>query len=445
MKTFTTAIAGLGARGLDTYAIYAQKAPQSMKIVALADVDPKRVKSARVKYGVSSNMCFDSAEELLNRPKLADLLILATQDRQHYDQAVKALNLGYDILLEKPISPDISECIRLRDLATKLKRKVIVCHVLRYTKFYSTIKEILESKRLGGIVSVQAIENVGYWHMAHSFVRGNWRKNSETSPMILQKSCHDFDIISWLIGKRCVRVSSFGSLKYFHKANAPKGSALFCLKAGKCRENCPYDATKIYLDNPNHGVKSGNIGWPVNILALEPTVDNISEALKDGPYGRCVFMCDNDVVDHQVASLEYEDDITVAFTMSGFTPYVSREIKIMCELGQISGDMHTNMITVNYFGGKQEIIDISTLTDDLSGHGGGDNEMMRQLFETLNGNGKGLSSIADSVHSHVIAFAAEESRLNSGKVIDIAEFEKQTSMSKINTQMRVKIYKKIGS
>jgi len=425
MKTFTTAIAGLGARGLDTYAPYAQKAPRSMRVAALADIDPKRVEMARVKYSVNSGMCFGSAEELLTQPKLADLLILATQDRQHYSQAVKALNLGYDILLEKPISPDISECIRLRDLATKLKRKVIVCHVLRYTKFYSTIKEILDSARLGGIISVQAIENVGYWHMAHSFVRGNWRKTAETSPMILQKSCHDFDIISWLIGKRCVRVSSYGSLKYFRKSNAPEGSASYCAKAGMCRDSCPYNAVRIYLDNPNHGIKSGNTGWPVNILALNPTVDSIKDAIQDGPYGRCVFMCDNDVVDHQVASLEYEDDITVAFTMSGFTPHISREIKIMCERGQVSGDMHTNTVAVNYFGDKEEIIDISALTADLSGHGGGDNEMMRQLFETLSGNGKGLSSIADSVHSHVIAFAAEESRLNKGSVIDIAEFEKR--------------------
>ncbi len=431
MKQFTTAIVGLGARGLGTYAPFSLKFPETMKIVAVADTDKSRVNSAREKFGIDKAMCFDSAEEFLKQPKLADLLILATQDRQHFSQAEKALLIGYDILLEKPVSTDLSECVRLKELAEASGRQVIVCHVLRYTMFYRVMKEILDNKRLGNIVSVQAIENVGYWHQAHSFVRGNWRDKESTSPMILQKCCHDFDIISWLIGKRCLKLSSFGSLKYFKKDNAPAGSEDYCVNAGECRKNCPYDAVKIYLDDAEMGFNNGNDGWPVNILSHKPDSESLNKALTSGPYGRCVFRCDNNVVDHQVVSMQYENEITASFTMSGFTPVISRQIKVMCEQGELDGDMYTNLITVTPFGKTPEITDINKLTSDLSGHSGGDNEMMRQTFEMLeNGSGGSLSSIADSIHSHVIAFAAEESRLRGGECIDIARFEKTHSKKK---------------
>ncbi len=213
MRQYTVAIAGLGGRGLHTYAKYQDKFPQRMKIVAVADIDKEKVEYAGNMYAVPQDMRFDSAESLLAREKLADVLILATQDRQHVAQALVALEKGYDILLEKPISPFLDDCKALRAAVKRTGRFVLVCHVLRYTTFYRTVKKAIDDGKIGDIVSVQAIENVGYWHMAHSFVRGNWRNSDVESPMILQKCCHDFDIYGWLIGKKCIGVSSFGNLR----------------------------------------------------------------------------------------------------------------------------------------------------------------------------------------------------------------------------------------
>jgi len=428
MGQFTVAIAGLGARGLNTYAPFAKLYPEKMRITAVADVMPERVERARREYGLPASMCFDSAEKLLSQPKLADVMIIATQDRQHYDMTMRAMRLGYDILLEKPISPDLGECLRLRDAAGALGRKVMVCHVLRYTKFYEVLKQIIDGGSLGKIVNIFAVENVGYWHMAHSFVRGNWRSSLLTSPMILQKCCHDFDIFTWLTGKNCISVSSMGGLSYFKPENAPLGSAAYCSAAGACRKECPYDAYKIYMEHPHIGYYGAkNRGWPVSVLEADPTPETLGAALDASPYGRCVFRCDNDVVDHQIVNMLYEDGVAVSFTMTGFTNDNSRGINIMLEKGEVSGCTNTQIIEVQPFGGEKRTIDIAELTDDLSGHGGGDNEMLRQLFERMDSSpsAEDRSSIEKSVHSHIIAFAAETSRLAGGGLINIEEFERE--------------------
>lgn len=421
MKQYKVAIVGLGGRGLHTYAPYQEKFPGRMKIVAVADIDAEKVRYAKERYSIPEESCFDSAESLLEREKLADVLIIATQDRQHRAHALKALERGYDILLEKPVAVTATDCIAIREAAHRAGRKVTICHVLQYTAFYRKIKELIRSGIIGEPVTVNALENVSYWHQAHSFVRGNWRNDNIESPMILQKCCHDFNILSWLLDRECISVSSMGSLKYFKESNAPEGSAERCPDC-RYKETCPYSAVKIYLDNNEIGYRKGNRSWPCDILAENPTEESLLEAMRTGPYGRCVFRCDNNVVDHQIVNMQFEDDVTVSLTMTAFTAYNYREIKVMGTLGEIVGDQRLNLVTVTPFGGKSTTYDITKLTDDLSGHGGGDNHMMTEMFDALDKGEAVSSSIDDAIASHLVAFAAEESRLHGGERIVISEF-----------------------
>jgi len=330
------------------------------------------------------------------------------------------------LLLEKPISPYIKECIEIEQVAKQYNRHVVVCHVLRYTPFYTKVKELIESGVAGDVVAVQAIEPVGYWHQAHSFIRGNWRNSEETSPMILQKCCHDMDILLWLCGKKCKKVSSFGSLRLFKKENAPEGAPERCTDGCPASETCPYYAPRYYITQ----VRCGNVEWPINLLNSHPTEENIMDALRNGPYGRCVYHCDNNVVDHQVVNLELEDGATVNFTMCGFTKDSYRRLCIMGTHGEIVGDMENNTIIIKPFVGENQIIDVNTLADDFSGHGGGDVQMVKDLADLLiDGSVKNnrISSIEHSMESHYVAFAAEESRVCGGKLIELDNFVTQNS------------------
>ena len=433
MKQYTVAIAGLGGRGLHTYAKYQERDPARMRIVAVADIDPAKVRYAAEKYHIPPEGCFGSAEELFAHEKLADVAIIATQDREHRAHALAALGQGYDILLEKPVGVTAEDCIAIREAARKAGKMVAVCHVLQYTAFYRKIKEIIKSGEIGEPVSVAAIENVGYWHQAHSFVRGNWRNDAIESPMILQKCCHDFDILAWLLDRRCLSVSSVGSLKYFRAACAPAGSAERCLDCSVERD-CPYSAIRIYLDHPEVGLRAGNTGWPCDILAEEPTEEKLMAALRTGPYGRCVFHCDNNVVDHQIVNMLFEDEITVSLTMTGFTAKNCRQLKVMGTRGEIVADQNSNLVTVTPFGGESTVYDINKLAEDLSGHGGGDNRMMAEMFEALDTGGGVSSSVENAIASHLAAFAAEASRLKGGERIDMQAFEReytQPALSKL--------------
>lgn len=427
-KKLTIAIAGLGSRGHDAYAHAVKLFPDQLELTAIADINPERIAQTALEYHIPSNRCFSSAEQLLEQECLADILFLCTQDRQHVPQALPALKKGYHLLLEKPISPNLDECIQLLQTAQKYKRTVVVCHVLRYTPFYGKLKELIDSGIIGDIMTVQAIENVGYYHQAHSFVRGNWRREDETSPMILAKCCHDMDMLLWLTKKTCRAVSSFGALTHFKPDCAPKGAAKRCMDGCKVKETCPYDAEKIYITDPVRGIANGHTGWPVNILDIHPTVESITNAIKTGPYGRCVYHCDNNVVDHQVVNLDMTDGTTINFTMSGFTSENCRYTKIMGTLGDIVADMGKNQITVTRFGQEPETIDITKISSNLSGHGGGDMRMVQEFIEMLlqdNQPSSRLTSLDRSLESHFIALAAEESRTHGGRCIEIQNFYHQ--------------------
>lgn len=426
------AIAGLGNRGRDNYARAAKFHPDKMEIAAVADIDPKKVELVAEEYHLPKEACFSSAEEMLEREKLADVMIIATQDRQHVGHAVAALRKGYHLLLEKPVSPEIEECRRLAETAGNCGRKVVVCHVLRYTPIYQKVKELLDEGVIGDVVSIMASENVGWYHQAHSFVRGNWANSKESSPMILQKCCHDMDLYLWLANKKCESLTSYGDTYLFKKGNAPKGSARRCMDGCAVKEECPFDAEKIYLDHREAGYRRGNRRWPLDVLVPSgPTEEKIKEALKKGRYGRCVYHCDNDVVDHQVVNLKMTDGTTMSFTMCAFTPEISRYARFM----GTRGEMRVNMagkpkdceISIRRFASdvQEETVDVAKLADDFSGHGGGDERMLLEFLDIVSGRKEESSyvtSLDRSLESHYCALAAEYSRIHGGRPVKIAEF-----------------------
>lgn len=290
----------------------------------------------------------------------------------------------------------------------------MVCHVLRYSPFFVKIKELLEANEIGEVISVQHNENVGYYHIAHSFVRGIWRNCEESSPIILAKSCHDLDILNFLIGSKCTKIASFGQLKHFRKECAPEGSSDRCLTC-KVESTCPYSAKKIYLNAIG--------GWPATVATSDQTVEGVTHALEVGPYGRCVYHCDNDVVDHQATILEYENGVSATFNLSGFTHDISRTLKIMGSHGELRAHMELNEIEIHYFNG-QETKKVQPLDDmgGMSGHGGGDARLLADFInlvrESQSGKiGQGKTNAKKSLESHKMAFAAEESRLTNKVVL----------------------------
>jgi predicted dehydrogenase len=411
MSEITAILIGAGLRGI-TYAGYALSNPTEFKIIAVAEPDRERREQFKALHQIRDENCFDSWEKLLSRPKMADAALICTQDRMHFEPTMKAIELGYDILLEKPMSVSPEECIRLGSYANEHKRILDICYVLRYTPFFMALKKLLKSGRIGRLISVQHNENVGYWHMAHSFVRGNWRNSDESSPMILQKSCHDMDILRWLIGADCTNISSFGELTHFKAENAPIGAPLRCLDGCRHKYECAYYAPKIYLTEYTD--------WPVSAISNDSSYEARYKALKEGPYGRCVYHCDNNVVDHQVVSMEFANGVTAAFTMCAFTNEISRTIKLMGTEGEIRGVMEKNEIEVKNF--STGTIEVIHLQEGIAGHGGGDDGIMRDFISLLQSEKPDVDyCIDDSVHSHLMAFAAEKSRVEK-KVVNMAKY-----------------------
>ena len=403
MEPIKAIVIGAGQRG-NAYAAYAKSNPQDLQFVGVAEPHDIRRSDFGEKYGVDKENCLHTWEEVFAREKWADVVIICTPDRLHYEPCMAAIAQGYDVLLEKPISPNPQECVNIANAADEKAVKVVVCHVMRYSPFSVKIKEVIDSGEIGKVMSIVHNENVGNIHQSHSFVRGNWRNKEESAPMILAKSCHDMDFLQWLIGKKCKSLSSYGSLAYFNRENAPKGTPDRCIDG--CTVDCPYDSRKLYLQSKNDWFRSVAVGH------YNSTDEEVEAALKTGPYGRCVFKCDNNVVDHQVVSMSFEDDITVIFSMSAFTPETSRSIKIMGTKGQIKAHTSYKVAVVNNFvTGEEREVD----TTAVGGHGGGDSGIMKALVDYL--RGKDIPDISEariSAENHMLAFAAEDSRLKDG-------------------------------
>ena len=421
MKATSVVIAGAGGRGRITYAPYAKKFPEQMRLIAAADRIPERLEEMRQEYGLEQDKCFSSVEEMFAQPRLADMAFICTQDADHVRHACLALDKGYDVLLEKPVSADIAQCRQLLDKAEKLGRSVTVCHVLRYAPFYQKLKSLLEEGALGEIISIQASENVGYWHQAHSFVRGNWRRSGDTSPMILAKCCHDMDLLVWLTGSRCRRISSMGGLSFFRQENAPQGAPDYCMEGCPVKDQCPYEAEKIYVTDTLTGYDTNGAGWMQRAVYGGTDREGLRAALGTSPYGRCVFRCDNDVVDNQSVTMEMESGVTISFHMCGLNQRNYRTIHIMGTGGDISGDLEEETLVLNRFGKEPEVIRMN-VEETISGHGGGDYRMLADMFRARSQGQGTLTSLRQSLESHYMAMAAESSRLAGGRLVDVDEF-----------------------
>jgi predicted dehydrogenase len=346
---------------------------------------------------------------------MADVVFNMTQDQMHYASAKVALETGYDMLLEKPMTNTLAETVDLVQTAERNGRLLQICHVLRYTPFFSTLHDILASGRLGKIMTVEHRENVAHWHMAHSFVHGNWRNSSLSSPMILAKCCHDLDILYWNMGQPVKRLHSFGSLRHYRPENAPEGATSRCTDG--CPVECQWDAREWYLD-------MSNIGFTVQALGTDLSEAGRLKALREGWYGRCVYHCDNDVVDNQTVNMEFADGTSVVLFMHGHSHKEGRTMRYDGTRATLRGKFEEDT-------GRIEIHD--HLTDECeevpiplatSGHGGGDYGVVRSFVRAMRGEEVALTTARESLESHLMAFAAEESRLN-GTVVDMAEFRRR--------------------
>ncbi|WP_106766426.1 Gfo/Idh/MocA family protein [Paenibacillus faecalis] len=419
MSQIKAILIGAGARGAGGYAPYALDYPHELTFVAVAEADPGRRNRFAEKYGISPERCYESWEPLLAEPRLADIAVICTQDRMHYGPTMQALDKKYHVLLEKPMSPDPKECLEMEQAAIQNNRLLTICHVLRYTPFWSTMKRLIQQGAIGEVASIQLNENVGYWHIAHSFVRGNWNNSEKASPMILAKSCHDMDVLSWLMDRTCTQVTSFGSLMHFREEHAPEGSADRCLDC-KVESTCAYSAPRFYLSDQYKG-------WAGH-FTQELTKASIIQGLRETDYGRCVYRSDNNVVDHQVVNMEFEGGATAMFSMCGFTYEQERRIQIMGTRGELRGEEDKIMVFDFLSGQKTEI----TIPSQSSGHGGGDSGIVASfLNEVRNYNGQeSLTSASASVRSHLIAFAAEKSRLNHGQSINLKQYAEELMSQK---------------
>lgn len=415
MNPCTAIILGAGQRGGGVYASYARSFPDELKIVAVAEPREERRIALAKEHDISEENCFEDWKDALSREKFADCVFVCTQDRMHFEPVLAALEKGYDVLCEKPMSYDRSELIEMGEKARLSGHILSICHVLRYSPFFVKIKELISGGSIGQLVSIQHIESVGYWHMAHSFVRGNWRRSDESCPMILAKCCHDTDILTWLADSPCRWVSSYGSLSHFTSARKPHGAPLYCLDGCPQRDGCPYYAPRFYLEHP----KAVSDGF-VSVVSLDQSSGAVLKALQRGPYGRCVYQCDNNVVDNQVVNLLYENGVSASMTMCAFTEHCERIINIMGSHGQIVGNLEKSILEISDFvTGNHTTFHVHT---PQGGHSGSDYSMMREFIEAVRSGKASKTGADESVESHLIALAAEESRLNDGKTIDMRKW-----------------------
>jgi predicted dehydrogenase len=416
----TVSIAGVGSRGAECYGRDMFNKKDKFKIVSLYDINKEKLKKYAPVFEIADENCFCDEDKFFEK-KRSDICLITMLDKDHVRLAKRAISLGYDILLEKPISASKEECLDLLDFSRKYNSKILVCHVLRYTVMVKKLKEILDSGEIGKIVLIQHTENVAYWHQAHSYVRGNWRKSEDTAPMIMAKCCHDLDLLQYFAGSKCKTISSIGSLSLFKKKNSPERAAERCLDCAIAGE-CPYNAVAIYIDNwkklPSH-LKP--VSWPQYVLTDKPLSEStLMEALQNGPYGKCVYACDNNVVDNQIVLMEFENGIHASLTMTAFTKYGGRNIRFFGTMGELCLDENKDTISLLPYGKEDKIFKISELSNNLSGHGGGDTLLVDALYELTTGHcNNPETSLEKSIESHLMAIAAEDSRLSGGKLVTI--------------------------
>lgn len=404
-------------------------------MVAVADPHRARREGLAHEHGIPPAFAFDDWQPLLARGPMSDAVVIATPDRAHAAPAIAALERNLDVVLEKPIAPTADELRAIRLAAARSTGSVTVAHVLRYTAFFSAVKRALDDGLVGELVTIEHAERVGYWHFAHSFVRGNWRREADASPMILSKACHDLDLVRWLAGDRCTAVTSFGGLHHFREAQAPPGALDRCTDGNRrcpAAADCPFDAVRLYVE------RTAEVeGWPVSVITDDLSPEGRLRALATGPYGRCVYRSDNDVADHQVVALEFANGVRGTLTVNGLTADSTRHVRLHGTRGELRGRMDTGQIELRRFlpgatapegpwdvdelgreamrGDERIVLNVE---QPLDGHGGGDSAMLTDVIRrlrarhagTASANESARTSLEASLESHAMAFAAEQSR-----------------------------------
>jgi len=453
-KPITAILIGAGDRGADTYGEYALRNPSSIKFIAIAEPQKRRREKFVNQHQISKENIFESWEPLLEKEKLADVAIITTQDKMHYEPTIRALKQGYDILLEKPMSTTLEECKSLADISEEEERLLQVCHVQRYSPFYTIIKSTIDSGKIGKVVNISLRENVSPFHYSHSYIRGHWHNRENSSPMILAKSCHDMDILFWLVNQKVQRISSFGSQKFFGRENMPEGAPDYCIQGCPVEETCLYNAQRIYLDIIpllHIGAKSSKgfekfivksvlrfpklvnlplfrrmrnySEWPVSTITSDLSWEGKIKALEETNYGKCVFkMDDHNVVDHQVVNIEFANQTTATFTLHGFSDEEGRTLRIDGTKGTILGE---------HLASGDKIMLIEHLTDEktdiwksgrMDGHGGGDEGLIKTFIKNIKSQARNdvLTDARASLESHLMAFAADIARLER-RVVELEE------------------------
>lgn len=428
MKRLQAVVLGYGDRG-SRYAEYAKLTPSELEIVGVIDVAEHKRNEAKEKFALSDKQTYSNLDAFFKANVSCDVVINATMDQLHYATTMALLERGYNVLLEKPVTASAEELLDIEKKAKEKGCKVVVCHVLRYTPFYSRIKQIIDSGKLGKIVDMQLNEHVWYGHFVNSYVRGKWRSEKECgSGLLLAKCCHDTDLMCWLNNATVPeKVSSFGSKSFFCERNAPEGATQYCYECPK-REECMFNAYKFELEKDFIPFYTWfGIGKPLNEITLEEKI----EFLKGDTYGQCVFKTDMDIVDRQCVSVEFTNGSIGTLHLVGGASKAGRHIHIICEYGEIVGYIEENKFLVRVFDQEEvwyteETIDFSVENDlgdndnSVAGHYGGDYYIMRDLVRFLSGEQTSVSTtvIEDSVNSHLICYAAEEAR-KKNVVIDL--------------------------
>lgn len=464
MKEPITAILfGAGNRGAEAYGPYALAHPDELKFVAVAEPDPARRERFAEAHAIPQRRRFASWEDVVELEQIADCVFNCTQDQMHYASGMAALEAGYDMLLEKPICNTLSDTVSLVHKADETGRLLMICHVLRFTDFWQQVQRIIQSGVLGEIITISHRENVSSWHMAHSFVRGNWRKLDQSAPMILAKCCHDLDLLYWFVGDRVKSLSSAGSLQHFKAENAPPGGPERCTDGCPVEEHCPFYAPAVYIDlepftialmqsknplyrlgarlttrYPRFSERLGRVipplrglteyaGWPRSIICDDPSNrEALMMALQTGPYGRCVYRCDNDVVDHQIVVMEFENGVSASLTMHGHSDEEGRTLRVDGSQASLFAKFGLKRCWIeirDHRRAKVQRLDFPNQAENR-GHGGGDFGVVRGFVNAMCGVNGDFVQARESMESHLMAFAAEEARLK-GEVIDMADFRER--------------------